>query len=241
MENSLKGDYKKRVAILQSNYIPWKGYFDIINSVDLFIFYDDLQYTIRDWRNRNLIKGENGVKWLTVPCGSSTSRLICEVELHDSSWQKKHWNKIEAYYRKSNYFNYYKSFFEDIYLGKRWKNLSDMNQYIIKSISKEIFGIETVFDDSRKYNLKKKKSLRVLELLKKVDAELYLSGPSAKKYLKEDLLTNEGIALEWMNYEGYPVYKQLYPPFEHNVSIIDLIFNEGVEATKYMKSFIEKV
>jgi hypothetical protein len=227
----------KKVAILQSNYIPWKGYFDMINMVDLFIFHDDLQYTHGDWRNRNLIKTSSGVKWLTIPCGTSEKRLIHEVELNTSFWQKDHWNLILQSYRKAKYFKTYRTFFEEIYLGTEWKNLSTLNQYLIKNISKEILGINHVeFDDSRNYNLVERKADRVKELLLKSKAETYLSGPAAKAYLPENFMENN-IDLKWMDYSGYPEYNQQYPPFVHNVSIIDLIFNEGENSLKYMKSF----
>lgn len=227
----------KKVAILQSNYIPWKGYFDIINMVDLFIFHDDLQYTNGDWRNRNKIKTNNGTEWLTVPCGKSEKRLISEVELNCNKWQQKHWNKITNNYRKAKYFKDYVNFFEEIYLSKKWTNLSEMNQYIIKKISQEILSIDTLFDDSKNYNLQHKKADRVVELLKKSEATLYLSGPAAKDYLTEEHLLSENIKLEWMDYYGYKEYDQLFPPFEHNVSILDLIFNTGPNIRKYMKSF----
>lgn len=227
----------KRVAILQSNYIPWKGYFDMINMVDLFIFHDDLQYTHGDWRNRNLIKASNGLKWLSIPCGINEKRLIHEVQLTNFSWQRDHWNLIVENYRKAGYFKIYRSFFEKIYLGQKWKNLSDLNQHIIMSISREILGINHIqFDDSRNYKLTKKNAERVNELLLKCKADTYLSGPTAKSYLPENFMKNE-IILEWMDYSDYPEYNQLYPPFAHNVSIIDLIFNEGENAIKFMKSF----
>ena len=231
---------KNKVAILQSNYIPWKGYFDIIRSVDLFIFHDDLQYTKGDWRNRNKIKTPNGIKWLTIPCGTNEKRLICEVEITDHSWQKQHWNLIQMSYKKSEYFSVYKSFFEDIFLGENWKNLSDFNQTIIKKISKEILNIDTEFDDSRKYELKEKKGDRVIELLKKANAEYYLSGPAAKDYINEKVFKENNISLEWMDYSNYPEYTQLYPPFEHFVSIIDLIFNEGPNTLNFMKKINSK-
>jgi len=226
----------KKIAIIQSNYIPWKGYFDIINMVDEFIFYDDLQYTKNDWRNRNKIKTANGLIWLTIPCGTNLKRLICDVELKDSKWQKDHWNKIKIWYGKAKYFKQYEKFFEEIY-SIQWKNLSELNQYIIKKNSREILGIKTVFRDSREFNLTKKKGERVLELCIKANATHYLSGPSAKNYLDESIFEKEGIKVEWMDYSGYPEYNQLYPPFVHEVSIIDLIFNEGPNATKFMKSF----
>lgn len=224
-------------AILQSNYIPWKGYFDIIRSVDLFIFHDDLQYTKGDWRNRNKIKTPNGTKWLTIPCGTNENRLICEVELKDSSWQKKHWQLIVQNYCKAPNFKLYKSFFEEIFLNNKWNNLSVLNQTIIKKISIELLNTKTSFADSREYKLKKRKSERVVELCKKAGISHYLTGPSAKNYLMEENLQQAEIKLEWMKYPDYPQYNQLYPPFEHYVSIIDLLFNEGPNATKYMKTF----
>lgn len=230
-----------KVAILQSNYIPWKGYFDIIGKVDLFIFHDDLQYTKGDWRNRNKIKTQKGTEWITVPCGTNEHRLICDVELNNSDWQRKHWNLIQTHYIKAPYFKQYSPFFKEIYLGRTWKNLSEMNQYIIKSICTELLGISTQFDDSRAYNLKLAKGNRVIELLKKVGATTYLSGPAAKSYLDESAFEAEGIGLEWMSYAGYPQYPQLHPPFEHAVSIIDLIFNMGANASSCMLFTKKKV
>jgi hypothetical protein len=227
----------KKVAILQSNYIPWKGYFDMINMADLFIFHDDLQYTKNDWRNRNKIKTRSGTEWLTIPCGTNEKRLICEVLLPDNKWQKDHWNKIKNSYSKSSYFSDYKNFFEEIYLNIQWQNLCELNQYVIKRISKELLGVETTFDDSRNYGLTEKKEHRVKELLLKCNAELYLSGPAAKNYLSEDFLIQSNIKIEWMNYSNYKEYNQLYPPFEHAVTILDLIFNEGPNVKNYLKSF----
>lgn len=229
-----------RVAINQSNYIPWKGYFDMINMVDLFIFHDNIQYTKQDWRNRNLIKTSKGLTWLTVPCGSDEHRLICEVELVDPSWQQRHWRIIENNYSQARHFGKYREFFREIYLGTRWHNLSDMNQFIITRIARDILQIDTRFDDSRSYNLKFKKAERIKELLAKCHASQYLSGPAAKQYLSEESLAELDVGITWMNYDAYPEYPQLYPPFRHEVSIIDLIFNVGDRATEYMKSFSKR-
>lgn len=225
----------KKVAILQSNYIPWKGYFDIIDSVDEFIFHDDLQYTKNDWRNRNKIKTDKGLVWLTIPCGTDTKRLICDVQLNDNSWQKKHWNIIQQYYCKAPFFKEFKDFFKDIYFGKQYTNLSDMNQYIIIKISQELLGIKTVFKDSREFKLTKAKGDRVLELLKKTGSSYYLSGPAAKDYIDENLFKEADIELEWMDYSGYKEYPQLFPPFEHGVTILDLIFNCGKDAVNFIR------
>lgn len=227
----------KKVAILQSNYIPWKGYFDIINSVDVFIFHDDLQYTKNDWRNRNKIKTKSGLSWLTVPVGSSEKRLICDVKINDHSWQKKHWAQIQQNYSKAPYFKDYKDFFEQFFLDSRWHNLSEMNQHLIKIISTDFLGISTQFEDSRTYALTQKKDARVLELLNKVNCTKYLSGPAAKSYIDVQDFFQSGIEVEWMDYSGYKIYEQCNPPFEHSVSIIDLLFHVGEDYKNYMISF----
>lgn len=230
-----------KVAIIQSNYIPWKGYFDMINAVDLFIFYDDVQYTKRDWRNRNRIKTSDGVKWLTIPCSATRDQLICEVNLSDSHWQRKHWKTITHNYSRAKYFDYYKSFFEEIYTGRIWRNLSELNQHLIKKISREVLHIDTHFSDSRKYSLQGKKEERVLDLLSRSGATSYLCGPAAQSYINENHFRDANIELLWMDYTGYPTYQQLYPPFSHQVSIIDLIFNAGSDATAYMKTFNRQI
>ncbi len=227
----------KKIAISQSNYIPWKGYFDMINMVDEFVFYDDVQYTNQDWRNRNKIKTQKGLEWLSVPVGKDINRLICEVQIEDHSWQKKHWGKILHNYRTTPYFKEYKELFQEIYLNKTWTNLSELNQHIIKKISIDILGITTKFNDSRNFNLSGEKEKRYIPIIKELDGVEYISGPSAKNYLTEEMLEEDRIKLKWLDYSGYREYNQQFPPFKHDVSILDLIFNEGHNAKEYMMSF----
>ena len=228
---------QKKVAICQSNYIPWKGYFDLISKVDLFIFHDDLQYTKNDWRNRNLIKTQNGLKWITIPCGSNEKRLINEVVIEDPSWQKKHWQMITLNYKKAIYFNEYKNFFEEFYLNNKWKSLSELNQFLIINIVKKFLNNnKTKFEKSEKYNIKSAKDKRLIELLKKSNATDYYSGPAAKNYIKDSVFKSNEIKIHWMNYNNYKTYDQLYGKFEHQVSILDLLFNLGKESKHYLKS-----
>lgn len=224
----------KRVAILQSNYIPWKGYFDIIHDVDLFIFYDDLQYTKNDWRNRNKIKTNQGVNWITIPVGADANRLICDVEITDATWQTKHWKTLQQFYCKSPHFARYQTFFEDIYLGRQWRNLSELNQHLIRLISVDLLNITTEFRDSREFNLSGQKLERLLELVTKAGAERYISGPAAKDYIESARFAELGIELVWKDYSGYPEYPQRFPPFDHGVSILDLLFNVGPDAPWYI-------
>jgi hypothetical protein len=226
---------RRKVAVIQSNYIPWKGYFDIIHSVDLFVFYDDVQYTKNDWRNRNLIKTPNGSEWLTIPVGKNERRLICDVRLEDQQWRARHWKAIDLHYRKARYFKRYRDFFEQVYRGTAWESLSVLNQFLIKTIATDFLGIRTELVDSRQFQLGQRKLGRLVELLSTVHATEYLSGPSAKAYIEEEMFEREHITLEYKDYSTYPVYDQLCsPPFIHEVSIVDLLFNVGPDAPWYI-------
>lgn len=217
----------KTVAVLQSNYIPWKGYFDIIHDVDLFIFYDDVQYTKNDWRNRNKIKTSKGTQWLTIPIGSHNEQLICEVELTNKQWGKKHYTSLQANYSKAPYFKRYNEFLQYVYLEKMWESLSDLNQYLIKTISLDFLGIKTEFKDSREFSLQGNKLDRLLMLLEHAKTDNYISGPSAKDYIEEKYFIERKINLYYKDYPNYPEYQQLHPPFDHYVSILDTLFNAG--------------
>jgi hypothetical protein len=224
----------KRVGVIQSNYIPWKGYFDIIHDVDLFIFYDDVQYTKNDWRNRNRIKTMQGPHWLTIPVGPHKDKLICEIELVDQQWRKKHWETIRQSYAKAAHFKTYKAFFEHVYLECEWPTLSELNQYLTKQICCEFLGINTCFRDSREFQLTGAKQERLLDLLKQVGATSYVSGLSARAYIEDERFEEAGITLIYKDYRGYPEYPQLFPPFEHAVSIVDLLLNCGSTAAEYI-------
>lgn len=228
----------KRVAITQSNYIPWKGYFDLINNVDEFILYDDMQYTRRDWRNRNKIKTPDGVKWLTIPVEVKGKyfQKINETKVVDHSWRKKHWLQIVQSYKKAKYFSNFEDQFYKIYSRCDSDLLSEINYIFIQEIA-TILGIDTTIRFSSEFKLCEGKSERLLSICKACNATEYYSGPAAQGYLDEELFEQNDVAVKWMNYSGYPEYEQLYPPFDHNVTILDLIFNMGENAKSYMKSF----
>lgn len=224
----------KRVAVLQSNYIPWKGYFDIIHDVDLFIFYDDVQFTKNDWRNRNKIKVPGGTAWLTVPVGQNLDRLICEVTIEDRQWQVKHFKTLCQYYGKAPHFSRYREYFEHVYLGHPWRSLSELNQTLIREISSNFLGISTQFKDSREFVAEGQKLERLIDLLGKCGAEHYLSGPAARNYIEPEAFARRGIELVYKDYSGYPEYPQFHPPFDHYVTILDLLFHTGPDAPWYI-------
>ncbi|MCB9257634.1 MAG: WbqC family protein [Chitinophagales bacterium] len=224
----------KKVAILQSNYIPWKGYFDIINSVDLFIIYDEVQYTKNDWRNRNVLKTPQGLVWLTIPViKNQLSQKISETQVANMYWTSKHWKTIKNYYSKAKYFKEYAPLFEDLYSSITTSSLSEINLLFIQTINK-ILNINTEIIDSESLDLQGDNNLRLIDAVKKVGGTHYLSGPSAKSYLNEELFLKEGIEVEWMDYSSYREYNQLFPPFVHAVSVLDLIFNEGENAKQFI-------
>ena len=225
----------KKIAILQSNYIPWKGYFDMISQVDEFVLYDSAQFTKNDWRNRNKIKTQDGVKWLTIPVKHSISNRISEIEVVNDQWRKKHWNTLKQSYAKSKWFHAYQDNFGRLYESLNETRLSRINYAFIAEIN-GILGIKTRITWSTDYELTGDRSEKLLNICKQAGASEYVSGPAARDYLDEGLFARENIKVTWMDYSGYKEYGQLHPPFEHGVSIVDLIFNEGPDARKHMKS-----
>jgi len=216
-----------KLAILQSNYIPWKGYFDLINDVDIFIFYDVVKYTKNDWRNRNIIYTKNGKQWITIPIEAhNVNKNINEVIITNKDWQKNHFKSLYLGYKKAPFFNQLEELFEDYLNTKIWEKLSDLNQYLITTISEKI-GITTIFKKAEDFILEGDKVERLISLLKQNNASNYLSGPSAKSYIEEKkhLFTLANINLQYKNYDSYLPYKQLISPFENAVSIVDLIAN----------------
>ncbi len=226
-------------VIIQSNYIPWKGCFDLIALSDVLIIYDDVQYTKRDWRNRNLIKTTQGTKWLTIPVTASGrfSQLINEVETNDDRWAKRHWLSITRAYGKAPAYKDYAETFEGIYsaLAKE-RHLSVINRTFIDAIC-DMLGIKS--DIRRSQDIVpasgQGKTQRLVELCHAVGASRYVSGPSAADYLETEAFEHAGIRLDFMDYADYRAYPQLHGEFIHNVSIIDLILNVGEDAKRYMK------
>lgn len=225
----------KKIAILQSNYIPWKGYFDLIDSVDEFILFDDAQYTKNDWRNRNKIKTPIGTSWLTIPVRQEKlNQLIKDTKIDDHRWMTKHWKSLQQNYSKAKYFTDFKDIIEELYLTNNEKYLSQINYKFIIGINK-ILGISTNIRWSSEFNIEDGQTNRLLKICQDCHADTYLTGPSAKEYFDDNLAKQENIKVQWMNYNGYPQYAQLFPPFEHRVSILDLIFNEGSNAINYIR------
>jgi hypothetical protein len=226
-----------KVFITQSNYIPWKGYFDAINQADVFVMYDDMQYTKNDWRNRNQIKTPAGAQWLTIPVKKvALDQKICETEVADQQWRKKHWKTIVQNYSKSTHFDDVAPAFEELYLQDDEVMLSKVNAQFIRVINKQL-GISTEIRSSAEFDLNAERTQKLVNICSELNADTYLSGPAAKNYLNESLFQKAGIEVEWLDYSGYPEYPQLFGDFIQGVTVLDLLFNTGSAAPSFMKSF----
>lgn len=227
---------QKSAIITQSNYIPWKGYFDSIALADIFVVYDDMQYTKRDWRNRNLIKSAQGPKWLSIPVEVKGKyfQKIKDTKISDANWNVNHWNQLKQNYKEAAQFREMSGWVESLYRECNAKYLSEINIYFISAIS-EFLGIKTDIRLSSEFDLHEEKTQRLLNICLDVGAKHYYSGPAARDYMDESKFEREGIEVHYLDYAGYPEYKQLFPPFSHKTSILDLIFNQGTNSINYLK------
>lgn len=227
----------KSVAIVQSSYIPWKGYFDIMASVDEFVLYDDRQFTRRDWRNRNRIKTPEGTRWLTIPVESKGryEQRIDETLISDPRWVDRHWSTILGSYRRAPHFSDYRDALEELYRTSTERRLSEVNRRFLEAIA-GLLGIRTTLSWSTDYEAEGARTERLVSLCRATGATEYVTGPRARDYLDETAFEGAGIRLSYFDYSGYPEYEQLHPPFEHQVTVLDLILHTGAEAPRYLKS-----
>jgi len=226
----------KKVAIVQSNYIPWKGYFDMIAAVDEFILYDDMQYTRRDWRNRNQIKTPQGVQWLTVPVKvkGKYHQTIFETEIDGTGWAADHWKSLAQNYRRAPHFAEVAAWLEPLYLQERFSHLSALNRRLLEAVCGYL-GIRTAIRNSSEFVLVEGKTERLADLCRQAGGTEYISGPAARDYIQPQVFEEMGIGLAWFDYAGFPEYPQLWGEFTHGVTVLDLLFNCGREAPHYMR------
>jgi hypothetical protein len=226
-----------RIAIIQSCYVPWKGFFDLIGRCDEYVIFDTAQYVRRHWHNRNRIKTANGVEWLTIPVKSKSryEQPIDEVEI-EKPWAEKHWRALELAYGRAPFFATLSPMVRHWYeRAAKETRLTEVNSIFLHEIT-QLLGLTTRITRDTSYPCTGSKTERLLGIALAAGADCYLSGPSAKTYFDEPLFKAAGISVEWMSYEGYPEYRQLYGPFEPAVSILDLLFNMGTEAPRYLRA-----
>jgi hypothetical protein len=226
-----------KAVILQPSYIPWRGYFDQIRRADLFIFYDDVQYDKHGWRNRNQIKTAQGKQWLTIPVhskGVTAGIPICNIKIDWSKpWAKSHLKALTYAYAKAPYFRAYLPWLESVY-EQRYEFLADFTIWLTIEIARKIGITHTRFmRSSEMEGISGHRTDRLIQILQRVGARHYITGPSAREYIEPEKFEAAGISLEYMEY-NYPPYPQLYPPYDPFVSILDLLFMVGPEALSYI-------
>ena len=223
-----------RVGVIQSNYIPWRGYFDFIASVDLFIVYDDVAFSTGSWRNRNRLKTADGTKWITVPVKKKLGQAIDETRIeYGHPWLEQHRGLLKASLGRCPHYEEARLLWEQG-VASQPETISGLNVELLRTIC-EYLDIKTPLEPSRQYGLTGQKTDRLIQLLTLVGGTTYVSGAAAKDYLEEAKFRERGIRLEYKSYD-YAPYPQQFPPFEGTVSMLDTIANLGREARDYCRS-----
>lgn len=223
------------VSVHQPQYLPWLGFFDKIEKSDCFVYLDQVQYKSREFQNRNKIRTKGGWIWLTVPVMTKGKRGqgIGEIRMdNELDWRKQHFSSLKTWYAKAKYIDKYIHFFEEVF-SKKWEKLSDLNIYIIDYLLKQLAINTPVYFESN-LGIKNKKTDRIIEICKKLNADTYLSGAGGRDYLEEGKFIEAGIKLIYQDF-SHPSYEQCYSPFIPYMSIIDLLFNRGEESLKILK------
>lgn len=231
----------KTIVITQSNYIPWRGYFDMLRSADEVILLDSVQFTRRDWRNRNQIKTPQGTAWLTIPVEvkGRYAQPIDETRIADGGWADAHLRTIELNYARAAHFGATAAWFSDLLRNAAAEPLlTKVNERLLRELFQRLgIGVPILrcTDVLDKAALAAMNSTeRLVALARERGASHYITGPAARAYLDLGQFSAAGIEIEWMAYEGYPEYPQLWGAFEPRVSIVDLLFNTGADAPKYL-------
>ena len=233
---------KKTVVITQSNYLPWRGYFDLLRSAHEVVLLDSVQYTRRDWRNRNRIKTPNGIQWLTISVRAkgSFSQSIDKMTIADPRWAAKHVRMIEMAYRRAPCFDVIAPWlFEQLRSVATEPLLTKVNEHLLRALCDRL-GIKVpivrdheLFDHETLRRMEP--SERLIAILKALGSTRYLSGPAARDYLDLNRFAAENIEVAWMAYDDYPEYLQLWGTFEPRVSVVDLLLNTGDDAPRYLR------
>lgn len=218
---------KMIVTIHQPDFLPWLGFFDRWKKSDIYIVLDDVQFLRRGWHNRDRIKTPQGVKWLTIPVKKSGRYLqqIRDVEIDSGSeWAKGHLGIIKASYGKAPNYGRFYPFIEKIYI-KRHARLMDLNMDFLRFIS-SVLEIKTPVVFSSALKTEKTGTERLLELVRVVGGDTYMTGLGSKDYLEEALFGKEGIKVLWQEFE-HPVYRHMYGDFEKGLSTLDYLMMDG--------------
>lgn len=223
-------------VIMQPTYLPWIGYFDLMDSADVFVLLDTVQFEKQSWQQRNRIKtGDAESKWLTVPVVQGLKQKISDVRIEIlKPWRRKHWGTIYQYYRRAPYWKQYSEELSALY-SREWDFLFDWNVAVITFL-KEQFGIKTKFVCASQIPVSGDRVGLLANICHYVETDVYLSPVGSADYIEENnIFASEGISLIYQKYV-HPEYRQLYGEFMSHMSAIDLLFNEGPASLEIIRS-----
>jgi hypothetical protein len=222
------------VTISQPRYLPWAGYLHRVAASDVFVYLDNVQYTPRDWENRNQIKSDRGRTWLTVPVKARYLAPILDVTIdNEQDWQHRHWRSLCTFYGSAPYFRTYASRFEPAYRERTWERLIDLN-LALTAILCDCFGLwGPRFVRATELSVAGKGSDLLLRQCQELGATVYLSGSQGRNYLDEAAFAAANIRVVYQEYR-HPVYPQPFGPFEPNLAALDLLFNCGPDARRIL-------
>ena len=229
-----------RIAVMQPTYLPWMGYFGMIELADVFVFYDDVQFQRQSWQSRNKIKLSNHSKkdwqWLSVPIiHDGLDNKIKQVKINNNNrWKDKHWKTIYHSYNNTEFFSKYEEKIKSFY-NPNWQYIANLNIYIIKKLSR-LFNLDLpeFIVSSELEGIKGNKTDRLINIINKLEAKEYISPSGAKDYLERDKFKKNGKKLYWYEY-NHPVYEQIGEDFLSHMSAIDLLFNVGDDSKSYIR------
>lgn len=235
-----------KAVVLQPMYLPWMGYFGMIDQADVFVFYDDVQFVRDSWQQRNRVKvpeASGETEWLKVPVINDFGQDIQSVEIDDGdSWRTEHWSTLKKVYGSdavpygkatAEYFDEYSNIFETIY-EQEWDYLSELNVAIVRKITEILDISKPLFCFSSELGIDGNGTEKLINTLKAVEADQYISGPGAKDYLEINAFEEADISLYWHEFD-HPEYNQIYGEFVSHLSIVDALFNAGNQTTTLIR------
>lgn len=211
------------VTIHQPDFLPWLGFFDRWRQSDLYIVLDDVQFLRRGWHHRDQIKTQAGVAWLTIPIVKKGQyyQLLRDVKIdNETNWRDKHLKTIELNYKRAPNFSRCYEKFKEIY-SLNHLFLIDLNMELLRFIAAEL-GITTPLKFASGFNVKSTSSQRLIDLVKSVGGDQYMTGSGSRDYLDESLFEKEGIKVLWQQFD-HPVYNQLHGEFISMLSSLDFL------------------
>jgi hypothetical protein len=233
----------KTIVILQSSYIPWKGYFDLMAVADEFLLFDEVQFTKNDWRNRNRIVLNGRLHWLTLPVRTAGKfgMAIDRIEVSDDRWATAHWDTLRQAYRQAPHFRSVAPVLEESYrTAAKLTRLSEINEHFLRSIATLLEVPTSLIPAGIVSRTTEDPTERLLEICRARSATAYVTGPAARAYLNIPAFHRAGIELHFANYSGYPTYPQGCEPFEHGVSIVDTLMQCGPDARNHLKALVDR-